>query len=172
LPLHVIPRLTGARKFKMRQRKLSLHLGAAFALALIAITGEVAAAATRDAVQGRALYLQYCASCHGVDGSGNGPIARTLTTPPTNLRLLSERYGNPLPKDRIARFIDGRAEVKAHGPRDMPVWGRRFSLAARGNRGAVKDAIAKLVAYLQSIQSHVAHASAINSRPSGLRAPG
>ena len=34
------------------------------------------------------------------------------------------RCGNPLPEDVIAKFIDGRSDVKAHGPRDMPVWGR------------------------------------------------
>ncbi len=34
--------------------------------------------------------------------------------------------GNPLSEDQVARYIDGRAEVKAHGPRGMPVWGSRF----------------------------------------------
>ena len=64
--------------------------------------------------------LRYCA-CHGLTGEGNGPVARSLVTPPANLRLLSDRYGNPLPGDQVARFIDGRADVRAHGPRDMPV---------------------------------------------------
>jgi hypothetical protein len=69
------------------------------------------------------------------------------------LRLVSDRYGNPLPEDQIARFIDGRADVKAHGPRDMPVWGERFYLETQGSEREVKHRIAKLVAYLQSIQT-------------------
>ncbi len=112
------------------------------------------AAGADDVAQGRALYLQYCASCHGRFGDGNGPMAPTLSTPPANLRLLGERYGNPLPEDQIARFIDGRADVKAHGPRDMPVWGEEVwqNPEGQGNQRQVKGRIAKLVAYLQSIQ--------------------
>ena len=45
-------------------------------------------------------------------------MARALTTPPANLRRLSERFGNPLPEDQVARYIDGRADIKAHGPRE------------------------------------------------------
>jgi mono/diheme cytochrome c family protein len=125
-------------------------------LLLITATGT----ATADEVaQGSALYLQYCASCHGLTAEGNGPMARALTTPPANLRRLSERYGNPLPEDQIARFIDGRADVKAHGPRDMPVWGKWFYSEGQGSERQVKDLIAKLVAYLQSIQTGVRSAS-------------
>ena len=86
-------------------------------------------------------------------------MARLLTTPPTNLRQLSERYGNPLPADQIARYIDGRTDVRAHGPRDMPVWGTRFYSEGRGSKSQVKGLIASLVAYLQSIQTGVRSAS-------------
>jgi mono/diheme cytochrome c family protein len=116
-------------------------------------------AAADDVAQGRALYLQHCASCHGLTADGNGPMASALTTPPANLRHLSERYGNPLPEDQIARYIDGRADVKAHGPRDMPVWGKRFYSEGHGSERQVQDTIAKLVAYLQSIQTGVRTAS-------------
>ncbi len=109
-------------------------------------------------VEGHRLYLEYCASCHGLTGEGDGPVAGALSTPPANLRLLSDRFGNPLPEDQVARFIDGRAEVKAHGPRDMPVWGRRF-FAETHDEGAVRAMIRDLVAYLQSIQTGARHAS-------------
>ena len=88
-----------------------------------------------DVAQGRDLYLQYCASCHGRNADGKGPMAPALSTPPANLRLLWERYGNPLPEDQVARFIDGRADVKAHGPRDMPVWGKGLA-EPEGNRAS------------------------------------
>ncbi|HKN01373.1 MAG TPA: cytochrome c [Candidatus Binataceae bacterium] len=119
-------------------------------------------AAAGDVAQGHALYLQYCASCHGPRGEGNGPVARTLTTPPANLRLLSERYGNPLPASQIARFIDGRSDVKAHGTRDMPVWGQRFYVEGSANEADIKARIAKLVAYLQTIQNGLGRTSQNN----------
>jgi mono/diheme cytochrome c family protein len=116
-------------------------------------------ASADDLAEGRALYLQYCASCHGISGAGDGPLAGELTTPPTNLRLLYERFGNPLPEAQIVRYIDGRAEVRAHGPRDMPVWGRRFYYPAHGRQRVIRNAIMKLVIYLQSIQAGASRAS-------------
>jgi len=130
---------------RMKKRTLPL-------IGLLLIAAATSAGAG-DVAEGRAAYMQYCASCHGVSGRGDGPLAHLLTTPPTNLRRLSERYGNPLPEEKIAPFIDGRADVKAHGPRDMPVWGRRFNLEDQGSERPAKDLIAKLVAYLQSIQT-------------------
>ncbi len=44
-------------------------------------TGFAADAITR----GAALYPAYCASCHGADGHGDGPMARNLTVPPADL---------------------------------------------------------------------------------------
>ena len=124
---------------------------------LLLVFGTAASAGAADVAQGRQIYLEYCASCHGLTGEGDGPVAPALSTPPANLRRLSDRFGNPLPEDQVARFIDGRAEVKAHGPRDMPVWGARF-YAETHNEAAVRARIAKLVAYLQSIQTSARHA--------------
>lgn len=107
------------------------------------------------------MYLRDCASCHGVKGDGQGPVAAELKTPPTDLRLLSLRYGTPLPEDQIARFIDGRADIAAHGPRDMPVWGEqvwKYS-EGKGPSSQVTSRVADLVAYLQSIQERQHHAS-------------
>jgi len=86
-------------------------------------------------------------------GAGNGPLAATLTTPPANLCLLSQRFGNPLPQDIMELFIDGRADGKAHGPRDMPVWGERFYAESNGDAAEIKQRIAKRIAFLQSIQT-------------------
>jgi hypothetical protein len=92
--------------------------------------------------------------------TGDGLGARALSTPPANLRLLSERYGNPLPADQIARYIDGRADVKAHGPRDMPVWGEEaWKYDGKGSKGRARGWVSKVVAYLQSIQKPVQQAS-------------
>ena len=93
---------------------------------LMLAVNNAASAGSKQIQRGQALYLQYCVSCHGPTAQGDGPVAGALSTPPANLRRLAERFGNPLPEDQVARYIDGRAEVKAHGPRDMPVWGARF----------------------------------------------
>jgi len=122
----------------------------AFGFLLIGATAFAGA----DAAKGRALYLRYCASCHGIGADGHGPVASALKTSPADLRILSNRYGNPLPEDQIAQFIDGRADVQAHGPREMPVWGERIWAygEAEGQQRKVSPRIVDLVAYLQSIQ--------------------
>jgi mono/diheme cytochrome c family protein len=135
-----------------------MHLITGLTIALIGLvlaSYAMAAGVKRgDIAQGRALYLERCASCHGTNADGHGPVAPALSTPPANLRLLSERYGNPVPPDQIARFIDGRAEVKAHGPRDMPVWGEdAWNYDGHGNKGRLRSWVTKLIAYLQSIQN-------------------
>jgi mono/diheme cytochrome c family protein len=116
-------------------------------------------AAAGDVARGQATYLESCAPCHILTGKGDGRMARALTTPPANLRRLLERFGNPLPEGDIARFIDGRAVVKAHGPRDMPVWGNRFYNESGGDERHVQKRIAESLAYLQSIQTTIRQAS-------------
>ena len=119
-----------------------------------------------DISEGRKQYLQHCAACHGVKGDGHGPLEHELREPPADLRLLSRRYGNPLPEDQIARFMDGRADVKAHGPRDMPVWGWEMwqNPERSGNPNQVSDSVAQLIHYLQSIQIVGSHASREETR--------
>jgi mono/diheme cytochrome c family protein len=142
------------------------------ALGVIVLSATAVAAESGEVARGRALYLEHCAVCHGRAGDGRGPMARALSTPPANLRRLSERYGNPLPTDQIASFIDGRADVRAHGPRDMPVWGGSVwqNEPGQGTAGQVTPAVASLVEYLQSIQQSTHRmAAAHSSNPSSIR---
>jgi mono/diheme cytochrome c family protein len=75
------------------------------------------------AVQGRDLYLRYCASCHGISGQGDGPVAAALQPPPADLTRLRGRYGEQHPLRQAIAAIDGRLPVRAHGASAMPVWG-------------------------------------------------
>jgi len=123
------------------------------ALALPALTGQ--ASDQQSVVRGRELYLRYCAACHGNNADGRGPVAEDLKASPPDLRYLGERYGMPLPTGTIARFIDGRQDVAAHGPRDMPVWGRRFYDAWTAHQSGQEDLqsqIHEIVQYLNAIQ--------------------
>lgn len=104
--------------------------------------------------QGEKYFVRYCASCHGMTGAGDGPVAHSLTKAPANLRLLSDKYGWPLPAARLADLIDGREAVRAHGTAEMPVWGERFYAQGEGERGEVgiSEVLRKIVAYLETIQ--------------------
>src|ERR1700674_202975 len=43
-----------------------------------------------DITSGKNMFLNYCASCHGVDGKGNGPAAAALKPAPTDLTTLAK----------------------------------------------------------------------------------
>ena len=50
-------------------------------------------------------------------------------------------------------MIDGRADVKGHGTRDMPIWGVAFRVVEESEDEAmVQTKIDRLVHYLESIQ--------------------
>jgi hypothetical protein len=59
--------------------------------------------------------MRSCASCHGVDGKGNGPVAKTLKQPPADLTKLSENNKGVFPISRVYGVIDGRIQVIVHG---------------------------------------------------------
>ncbi|MGA6970068.1 MAG: hypothetical protein WBY93_00440 [Candidatus Binatus sp.] len=81
-------------------------------------------------------------------------MAKSLSMPPANLRSLGDKYGMPLPAHRIAELIDGRDTIRAHGTRDMPVWGERLYEVGEGNKGEVGigEVITKIIDYLDTIQ--------------------
>ena len=104
---------------------------------------------------GRRFYERYCSACHGMDGRGQGPAAPALRTPPADLTRIAKRRGGQFPAAEIATYIDGRADVRAHGSRDMPVWGERFSEQVGGGslgEEVVRGNLFILIQYLQSLQ--------------------
>lgn len=111
------------------------------------------ATATPPVDAGRDLFLTHCASCHGANARGNGPMADRLRNQPPDLTTFTARNGGTFPSARIRDIIDGRA-VASHGTREMPVWGNGFS-NSRGGYGAdeIKRRIEALVKHLESIQS-------------------
>ena len=85
--------------------------------------GADATSSDRPAGSGEALYRRYCASCHAVDGRGDGTVASVLRTPPPDLTRLE--YGEA----ELMKQIDGRRTIGAHGTAAMPVWGEVFEQA-------------------------------------------
>ncbi len=128
-----------------------------FTVAGVLANSQAAVAESQDALvdSGRKIFAQYCSSCHGLDGHGGGSVARLLKTPPRDLSAIAARRGGKFPTDEIMAQIDGRSVVEAHGPRDMPVWGRQFSGDVGG--GSLGEEVSSgkiqaLIHYLQSIQ--------------------
>ena len=105
----------------------------------------------------RADYLEFCAGCHGKGGSGDGPLARGLRPHAADLTKITERNAGVFDENRVRSMIDGRVEVKAHGRRDMPVWGEVFQVPTRGSEGSesiVRDRIIRLVALIREMQAN------------------
>jgi len=89
------------------------------------------------------LYRQYCASCHGLNAQGDGPVAAALKVKVPDLTRIAQRHGGTFPSSDVRDTIDGREAPRAHGTRTMPVWGELFN----------QQATYRLLAYLQSIQA-------------------
>lgn len=102
-------------------------------------------------VEGADLYRAYCASCHGKDGKGNGPVAPALKATVPDLTVIAKNNGGTFPLARARRIIAGEGMIASHGSREMPVWGPIFSqVEADVDRGPVR--LENLVKYLESIQ--------------------
>ena len=121
---------------------------------LLTAVAEVAAQAPGqdEAVNGRALYVRHCASCHGNVGEGDGPLASVMPVP--NLRSLSARSGGEFPRETVLRYIDGRDLPDAHGDRLMPVWGDTFaSEEAEGAEETAAERIAAITDFIEQLQN-------------------
>lgn len=100
---------------------------------------------------GKDLYRAYCASCHGLSGHGDGPMAAHLKRRPTDLTTIAAHHGGIFPKDDVRRFITGEKVTGSHGTREMPVWGPIFSqVEIDTDYGKVR--LENLVNFIQSIQ--------------------
>ncbi len=111
----------------------------------------------QDATMGAALYDRYCATCHGIDAKGNGPMAPSLLVQPPDLSTLTNRYGGTFPVARIVTRIDGRDPLVSHGSA-MPIYGDFFSgtdVPAKTETGQpimTSEPILDLLAWLAQIQ--------------------
>ena len=96
----------------------------------------------------------YCATCHGTDGKGEGPLADSLRFHPPDLTLIAKRSGGEFPTEKIHRIVDGRKPLPGHGGPDMPIWGDAFRNAETGYDDAkVKEKIRSIVDYLHTLQA-------------------
>jgi mono/diheme cytochrome c family protein len=103
-------------------------------------------------VEGADLYREYCASCHGKSGKGDGPVAPALKATVPDLTMIAKNNGGKFPTARVQRIIEGQGMIASHGTREMPVWGPIFSqVEADVDREPVR--MQNLLKYLESIQA-------------------
>jgi mono/diheme cytochrome c family protein len=107
-----------------------------------------------SAASGEEMFNTYCAVCHGKSGLGDGPAASEFKIPPTNLTLLAKNNKGTFPEAYIAQVIqNGPQDAKAHGSKDMPVWGVLFSNLGKGDQAIVKLRIHNLSDYIGTLQA-------------------
>jgi mono/diheme cytochrome c family protein len=127
---------------------------AAFAVTLLGCASAVHAA-DYVAMSGKELYARFCASCHGSEGRGDGPVAASLKVEVPDLTLVAHRAGGTYPRNQVLRIIDGRYIVGAHGSRTMPVWGEDLSSIEIGSPDQEKAAqlvMERLADYVGTLQ--------------------
>ena len=108
------------------------------------------------AEQRRELFDRLCASCHGIEGRGDGPVADLLTVRPANLVTLAQRHAGTFPREYVVGVLSGQRRIRAHGTNDMPVWGQRLapaeSPAAAAGQLEQARLITALTDYVESLQ--------------------
>jgi mono/diheme cytochrome c family protein len=101
---------------------------------------------------GQVMFNAYCAVCHGVSGKGDGPAASEFKIPPANLTTLAQRHDGKFPEDYVVQILEtGPRDAKAHGSKDMPVWGALFK--AIGDSAQTNLRIRNLTEYIRSLQA-------------------
>jgi mono/diheme cytochrome c family protein len=140
----------------MKRLTASILMGAAAALSM---NGVLAQPAKVDL--GKSEYMANCASCHGVNGKGNGPNAPFLNRTATDLTTLAKNNGGVLPISRLYDSIDGEKMAAGHGTRDMPTWGFDYRVRAAEYYGEypydsaqhVRSRILALIEYISRLQA-------------------
>jgi len=100
---------------------------------------------------GKMAYEESCASCHGKDGTGNGPATQVMKTKVPNLTVLAKNNGGVFPVQKVYEIIDGRNPIPSHGTREMPIWGNAF--LSFGPEYIVRNRILAIVDYLDRLQA-------------------
>jgi mono/diheme cytochrome c family protein len=89
--------------------------------------GFADAAQAEDVDIGKSEFQSSCASCHGTDGKGKGPVSEQLKVPPSDLTMLAKNNNGVFPTNAVYETIYGSKTIPAHGTREMPIWGERFN---------------------------------------------
>jgi mono/diheme cytochrome c family protein len=101
--------------------------------------------------RGRTVFEQSCAVCHGKRGKGDAPGTSTMKPRPTDLTMLTRRYG-AFPADRVEATLKGTDRTQAHTP-GMTVWKALFLADANGNETTANARVKDVVAFIASLSA-------------------
>ncbi len=106
---------------------------------------------------GKQLYMELCAVCHGMDAKGNGPAAKALAKPAPDLTQLAMANGGEFPAMEVQKSIAGQDMVVAHGTVEMPMWGKAFEDVRLDRKPGARWGLARLrilalTEYIESLQ--------------------
>jgi len=101
-------------------------------------------------LSGKEMFKSYCASCHGEDAKGNGPVAPALKVSPPDLTTLAKRNNGKFPTDYVNTVIVHGVNTPAHGTAEMPIWGPVF--VGLNDQRMVILHVSRLSEYLETIQ--------------------
>ncbi len=140
----------------MLQRFVWVALSAALAAGMGNAQSSTTAPTTLKqtaSTNGKQMFVNYCASCHGVDGKGDGPVAASLKMPPTDLTLLSKNNNGKFPDSHLFAVLQYGSEIPSHGTAEMPVWGPILGRLDRANPDVKKLRMSNLIRYLETLQA-------------------
>jgi len=103
-------------------------------IVLAFLLGTQAISLAAEGNGGKQMYLQYCSSCHGQEGKGDGKVSKDLKFRVPDLTGLAKKHYGIYPLDDVMATIDGRRSVRGHGDRNMPVWGETFYRESEGKK--------------------------------------
>lgn len=109
-----------------------------------------------SASSGKEMFGQYCAPCHGINGTGNGPAASAMKAQPTDLTQLAKKHDGKYPANTVAgvlRFGSGGGANPAHGSADMPIWGPLLQSLDKYHDSVVQQRISNIVTYIETLQA-------------------
>ena len=105
-----------------------------------------------NATNGKQMYANYCAPCHGVDGKGGGPVAPALKTAPVDLTVMTKLNHGKFPDTHVVSVLEIGADAPSHGSAEMPVWGPILGKMNVSNPQDRLLRVSNLSRYLESIQ--------------------
>jgi mono/diheme cytochrome c family protein len=134
-------------------RSLLNALSALLVLAVVA-AGQAVDTSKKSPVtpSGQQLFAAHCATCHGVDAKGGGPMSPQLKVWPPDLTVLAKNNHGSFPALHVGETISGEFQKPSHGPREMPIWGPVFRSDAQGRGDSAQLRIDNLVKYIESLQ--------------------
>lgn len=128
-----------------------MKLGALLAIVLASASPALA----QD--PGAEAFGQYCATCHGMDGLGDGPMSEIMSIAVPDLTQLSALNDGVFPMLEVIHIIDGRTGLRGHGA-PMPLYGALFddTLGNAGPYGApveTRGMILSIAYYIEGLQN-------------------